>query len=405
MPSTETAPARKTVKRAANVGGPHDGIEDLHREVAEICARASKGDLEARILNVEHDTEFGKCCLAINHLLDIADAYVRESAAAMSACAHGEFHRPILLRGMPGAYRKSAVVINRAAAKMKESVEQNRVFEEERVRVANKVSQSADSVAGSAQQVDEIAAAICADSEKTDQMSASVARLAQGTAANMSSVSAACEELSATTSEIARQCRDSESLTSSAVSETDGANETVRQLAEAAQKIQSVVNLIQKIAAQTNLLALNATIEAARAGQHGAGFAVVATEVKELARSTAGATDEISGQVENIQLVAETVAKSIAGIAASIQNVNSNAASIAKSIEEQVQAASEIAGNVADATRSSNEISETIEGVSAAASATREAADGLKEASSLLIDESVTLGDEVAGLKGKGAGS
>ena len=76
----------------------------------------------------------------------------------------------------------------------------------------------------------------------------------------------------------------------------------VKTLAEGAQKIGDVVNLISTIAAQTNLLALNATIEAARAGDAGKGFAVVASEVKNLANQTAKATEDISQQIATIQV-------------------------------------------------------------------------------------------------------
>ncbi len=68
-------------------------------------------------------------------------------------------------------------------------------------------------------------------------------------------------------------------------------NAKVKGLADSAQKIGDVVQLITDIADQTNLLALNATIEAARAGEAGKGFAVVASEVKNLATQTARATD------------------------------------------------------------------------------------------------------------------
>src|SRR5690349_23081976 len=94
-------------------------------QVADICERAAHGDLEARINGLAADpTALGRLARAINHLLDIADSYVRESAAAMDHCSRGQFHRPILLRGLPGSYRDSAVVINRAALQMKQSADQ-----------------------------------------------------------------------------------------------------------------------------------------------------------------------------------------------------------------------------------------------------------------------------------------
>ena len=72
----------------------------------------------------------------------------------------------------------------------------------------------------------------------------------------------------------------------SAVSEAEHAGGAINSLAEAAERIDSIIGLISQIAAQTNLLALNATIESARAGEAGRGFAVVANEVKALAGQT-----------------------------------------------------------------------------------------------------------------------
>ena len=76
---------------------------------------------------------------------------------------------------------------------------------------------------------------------------------------------------------------------------------SVEDLTVSINEIERVVRMIAAIAAQTNLLALNATIEAARAGAAGAGFRVVAGEVKTLSQQTEKATDEIATSVKRIR--------------------------------------------------------------------------------------------------------
>ncbi|MDI3326915.1 MAG: methyl-accepting chemotaxis protein [Alicyclobacillaceae bacterium] len=83
--------------------------------------------------------------------------------------------------------------------------------------------------------------------------------------------------------------------------------EKVDSLTTATQKISHVADFIRNIAEQTNLLALNATIEAARAGEHGRGFAVVASEVRSLADQTKQSVRQITATIEQVQQESQLV--------------------------------------------------------------------------------------------------
>ncbi len=83
--------------------------------------------------------------------------------------------------------------------------------------------------------------------------------------------------------------------------ELNAAMGEVEALASSSEQIGSVLEVIRAIAEQTNLLALNAAIEAARAGEAGRGFAVVADEVRNLAKRTQDSVEEIRQVIENLQ--------------------------------------------------------------------------------------------------------
>ncbi|MDP2359376.1 MAG: methyl-accepting chemotaxis protein [bacterium] len=284
--------------------------------VITICDRAATGDLEARIDTVELDERLAPLGLAINRLLDVLDAYVRESSAMMASCSRDRYHRPILLRGLRGSFLRGATTINAAGRQMRE----------------NKA------------QID------------------MVAELARENTDNIMTVATAVEELGVTTAAISDQTGNAARIARETAHSSSETARSVEPLTQAVGRVNKIVNLISRVASQTNLLALNATIEAARAGHHGKGFAVVANEVKELSRSTAEATQEIRREVGQMQTMMDEVVRHIVGIHASLTRVEQSTGEIAHAVEEQVKATHEISSSISVVSRNTGMVSERIAG-------------------------------------------
>ncbi|MER2267990.1 methyl-accepting chemotaxis protein [Methylobacterium oxalidis] len=254
--------------------------------------------------------------------------------------------------------------------------------------IVRTVSASATELQATAQQMTATAA-------ETASQSTTVAAAAEQAAGNVGTVAAAAQELGASVAEIGRQASGSADLAAGAVREADATAHLVQDLSEAAGRIGSIVGLISNIAGQTNLLALNATIEAARAGEAGRGFAVVATEVKELAAQTGRATEEIGGQVGQIQGSMQEAVRAIGAISGRVQEISAVANAISSAVEEQNGATAEIVRNVTQAAAGTHEVTSNIAGVAGAAEETGAAASQVLASASELSRQSERLGQEV----------
>ena len=177
---------------------------------------------------------------------------------------------------------------------------------------------------------------------------------------NISEVSSLADELASSITEISQQVNHSSRVSADGVQKAAYTQNSVKDLSVAADKIGEATGLITSIAEQTNLLALNATIEAARAGEAGKGFAVVASEVKNLANQTGRATDEIQQYIDDIQSATQDTVQRIQDISNSVAEIDQINTSIASAVEEQTASTGNIAKNIDNSSQAVQQVDKYI---------------------------------------------
>lgn len=173
-------------------------------------------------------------------------------------------------------------------------------------QVSHSTSQLRDSIAGTQTAMEDLtngtsetAAAIQVQQQQTENIDQQVQNVSSVTAELLSSTAETSANLTASKDVMKNLVQQVQVSEASSTRVAD----SMEELKEYADKMQSIVALISSVASQTSLLALNASIEAARAGEAGRGFAVVAEEISSLAGQTNGATGDINQLIEHISAV------------------------------------------------------------------------------------------------------
>lgn len=120
-------------------------------QATAVCLQAATGNLESRILRIDANDPNAELLHAINHLLDMTDAFVRESRAALEYASQGKFFRRVLLEGMQGSFRSAARAINTATEMMDEKTNALQAAEERRLALESDFRNVLQNVKGLAQ--------------------------------------------------------------------------------------------------------------------------------------------------------------------------------------------------------------------------------------------------------------
>ncbi|RRV15462.1 methyl-accepting chemotaxis protein [Pseudomonas saudiphocaensis] len=211
-------------------------------------------------------------------------------------------------------------VFNQTVARIRELIERvgQTVTEVERqaTRVERVSGESNQTVSGQRGQIEQVATAMN-EMSATAQAVASSASSAVDSAHDVNQQTVGGREL------VEAQVQGIERL----ATEIDQSVEVINRLAGDSKTISQVLDVIKGVAEQTNLLALNAAIEAARAGEQGRGFAVVADEVRNLARRTQQSTEEIEQMISRLQ----------GGVGAAVKSMGASHAMADATVQQSAQ--------------------------------------------------------------------
>jgi methyl-accepting chemotaxis protein len=215
-------------------------------------------------------------------------------------------------------------------------------------RVGNDILASEGIRANDADQMRQVVERMSADARALRVTSRGLTAASELVTRNVETIAAGAGHMQSSIHSIAASAAEASEVGGGAASLVESAASAVANLHRASSEIGKVTEMIRTIALKTNLLALNAAVEAAHAGQFGAGFSVVAAEVKNLSQSAAAFTTEIDSRIAAMSNQVGNVTVAMDGVAVIIKRIRGMQDTIAAAVQEQTFTTEQIAASIAE---------------------------------------------------------